>query len=332
MAKRHRNLIQQITTDASLRLAYARTARGRRLTYGALEFKDHAEVNLAKLGRELADGSYRPDPVHQFVIYEPKAREITALSFRDRVAQHALVGVIGPILEATLLPRTYACRKGMGTHAGVAALQAEMRRSAGPLYFLKTDFRRYFASIDRAILHRLIRAKITCRATLAIIDAITPASGLGLPIGSLTSQLYANLYGGVVDRFLHFELGERRWHRYMDDIVALGDSLAHLRDVRRRLGAFAMDRLHLHFSKWSVAPVARGVNFLGYRIWPTHKLLRHDSVIRARRAIAAMRAGGRVEDLRAFLAAWSGHAGHADVHNLFATLGLETGHADQHAC
>lgn len=124
MTKRHRNLIGRITTDDNLRIAYARTVRGRRLTYGALEFKEHAEVNLARLGAELADGSYRPDPTIQFTIYEPKPRLITALSFRDRVAQHALVAIVGPIFEATLLPRTFACREGLGTHAGVVKLQA----------------------------------------------------------------------------------------------------------------------------------------------------------------------------------------------------------------
>lgn len=167
-------------------------------------------------------GSYRPDAARVFTIYEPKPRIITAASFRDRVAQHALCAVISPIFERTLLPRTYACRAGLGTHAGVVAVQADLRRLGMPLYALKTDFSKYFASIDRVVLCGLIRRKISCAATLRLIEAITPPVGVGVPIGALTSQLWANVYGGVVDRHLQMQLGARHWHRYMDDIVVLG--------------------------------------------------------------------------------------------------------------
>lgn len=322
MPAKHRNLIGRIVADETMRRAYARTSRGRRYTHGALEFKEYAEANMARLSAEIADGSYRPDGVRNFLIYEPKPRMITAHSFRDRVAHHALVSVIGPIFEAAFLPRSYACRKGFGTHAGVIAVQAEMRRLGDPLHVLKTDFSAYFASIDRARLHAMIRRKIACRATLRLIAAITPPEGRGVPIGSLTSQLWANVYGGAADRFLHFDLGERHWHRYMDDIVVLGRDPGRLRDVRAALEEFAADAMGLRFSRWSVAPIGRGLNFLGYRIWPGHKLLRRSSVTRARRKLVRLTAGGETEKRDHFLAAWLGHARHADTRNLLASMEL----------
>lgn len=109
----------------------------------------------------------------------------------------------------------------------------------------------------------------------------------------------------------------------MDDIVVLGRDLDRLRWVKDELERFACDHLKLRFSKWSIASVARGVNFLGYRIWPTHKLLRRQSVVRAKRKITAYRAAGEEEKLRHFLAAWIGHAGWADSHNLLRNLQLE---------
>ncbi len=202
-----------------------------------------------------------------------------------------------------------------------------------PLYCLKTDFSKYFASIDRPRLHEIIRRKISCRRTLQLIETMTHPVGVGLPIGSLTSQLFANLYGGAVDRFIHFDLGEQHWHRYMDDIVILGHDPERLRAVRCEIEQFASEYLRLRFSRWSVAPVTRGVNFLGYRIWPTHKLLRRRSVISAKRKIARFRASGDNEALEKFLAAWTGHAGWADVHNLFSSLNLKpenSNDADQH--
>lgn len=323
MAKKYRNLIGPIVDDQNIRRAYARTALGRRGTYGYHDFKEHAEANLARLRQDIMAGSFQPDPVRHFMVFEPKPRHIEALSFRDRVAHHALVNIVGPIFEATFLPRSFACRVGRGTHAGVRLLQADLRRS-GATHFLKTDFARYFASIDRAVLHRMIARKISCAATLDLIGRFIPADGSGLPIGALTSQLFANVYGSAVDRFLHEQLGRRLWYRYMDDIVVLGRDVQELRAVKAALEAFADAELRLRFSHWSVAPVSRGINFLGYRIWPTHKLLRRQSVRSARRKLIRLRAGGDETALRAFIGAWRGHAEHADSYHLLQHLNLET--------
>ncbi|NIJ40354.1 retron-type reverse transcriptase [Parvibaculum indicum] len=322
MAKKYRNLISLILEDRNIRRAYARTSLGRRGTYGYHEFKEHAEANLARLREDILSGRFQPDPVRHFMVFEPKPRNIEALSFRDRVAHHALVNVIGPIFEATFLPRSFACRAGMGSHAGVKMLQADLRRS-GATHFLKTDFSRYFASIDRPTLHRMIRRKISCAGTLDLIERFTPREGCGLPIGALTSQLFANVYGSAADRFLHEVLGRRLWYRYMDDIVVLGDDIRELRAVKDALETFAADELHLRFSHWSTAPISRGINFLGYRIWPTHKLLRRRSVKGARRKLRRLRAGGDPVALQAFAGSWRGHAEHADSHHLLQSFSLE---------
>lgn len=325
MAKKFRNLIGPITADANMRRAYRITSLGKRLTPGFLAFKEFSVLNLEDLARSMRGGTYRPGKPTEFKIFDPKERLISALPFEDRVAQHALCAVIGPIFEATLLPRSFACRPGKGTHKAAITLQADMRRltrDGEPLYVLKTDFSRYFASIEHAALWHLIEAKISCRATLALIETIVPRSGIGIPIGNLVSQVFANIYAGVVDRHLQQTLGEPYWYRYMDDIVVLGRSMQHMRRVRTSIEDLSRDQLGLRFSKWSIQSAGRGVNFVGYRIWPTHKLLRRDSVIRARRKIAAYRAGGEHERMQKFLAAWTGHAGWADSRNLMKSMGL----------
>lgn len=327
MSKRHRNLIGMITADANMMEAFRLTARGKRLTPGYLEFKEFSALNLEHLATEMRRGEYVQGEPREFVIFDPKHRVISALPFRDRVAQHALCAVIGPIFERTFLPRSYACRKGKGTHAGAMHLQADMRRlirarPQEPLRALKTDFSRYFASIDRAVLWHLVDAKISCAGALQLLETMLPRTGIGIPIGNLTSQVLANVYGGLLDRHLQQDLGERHWFRYMDDLVVLGHSSEHLRGVKEAIEAFSRDQMGLRFSKWSIAPVERGVNFLGYRIRPSHKLLRRDSVVRAKRKIAAYRANGDDERLGKFLAAWGGHASWADSRNLMVHLGL----------
>lgn len=319
MGKRHNHLIEQVADMDNLRDAYVKTARAKRLTWGYLEFKEYAEKNLRTLREQLLGGAWCQGEYRRFTVYEPKPRLISALGFADRLAQHALVNVVGPIFDAGLLPYTFACRTGMGTHAGVRHVQALLRRTQAT-HFLKTDYRQFFASIDRARLHHMINRKIKCRRTLATIEAMVPAAGLGLPIGSLTSQLFANVYAGAIDRFIHFELGARHWARYMDDIVVLSSNPYELRHWFEDIQEASSRRLGLGISRWQVSPVARGINFLGFRIWPRHKLLRKRSVLGAKRTIVRYLRAGDHESLGRFIASWRGHAAHADACNLFNHL------------
>lgn len=319
MSQRHRNLIERIADPDNLRLAYARTRKNKRMTWGYLNFKEYDQLYLTQIREVLLSGTYRIGPYREFLIHEPKARLISALGFQDRLVQHALCSVIGPIFERSLLPYTFACRPGMGTHAGVRHVQSRLRQT-GATHFLKTDFRKFFPSVDHAVLHRLIDKKIHCQRTLAILREVIPTEGQGLPIGSLTSQLFANVYGNEVDRFIHFELKARNWVRYMDDIVILGHDPAQLREHLKRIAEFSQSALKLAISKWQVASVSRGINFLGYRIWPRHKLLRADSVTRAKRKIRHALAHGDDRALSRFLTAWSGHACWADTNHLFDFL------------
>lgn len=319
MGKKYKHLIERVADIENLREAFRRTSAGKRLTWGYLAFKEYAEANLATLRNEILDGTWAQGNFREFTVYEPKLRVISALDFKDRVTQHALVAVIGPIFERTLLPGTFACRADMGTHAGVRHVQAALR-STGATHFLKTDFSKFFASIDRAVLHGLIRQKISCPRTLDLIEAMLPATGVGIPIGSLTSQLFANVYGGVVDRFLHFDLGAKNWTRYMDDIVVLSSNPYELRHWFEDIEAMSAERLKLKISRWQVSPVSQGINFLGYRIWPRHKLLRKASVTAAKRKICQYAKYGEAERLEKFMASWRGHAAHADTCNLFNHL------------
>jgi hypothetical protein len=106
----------------------------------------------------------------------------------------------------------------------------------------------------------------------------------------------------------------------MDDMVLLDNDLDKLHDMKQQLEEFALEEMKLKFSKWNISPLSQGINFLGYRIWPHHKLLRKQSVTRAKRIIKALRERQDEEALKKFLAAWTGHASWADTHHLMAYL------------
>lgn len=255
-------------------------------------------------------------------MHEPKPREISALPFVDRIAQHALCNIIEPIFNEVFLPQSYACRAGKGTHKAAVTVQALLRKTPDA-WILKTDFSKYFASIRRDILHKEIRRKISCPKTLELIEKFIPIDGIGLPIGNLTSQLAANIYGHILDRWLVHKVRILRFARYMDDVVIIGHSKEALRLLQMHMESFARMSMGLRFSHWSVQPASRGVNFCGYRIWPTHKLLRRRSVVAAKRKIAKYTKASDREKLGKFLAAWRGHAQWANAHNLLTRLGVK---------
>jgi len=323
MGKRYKNLYHQIANLDSLYQAYAKAQNNRRQSHGFLVFQEYAPANLRSLYETLLDESWEPDPLRQFVIYEPKRRLISAPSFSDRVVHHSLYATIEPIMERTFLPWSFACRIGKGTHAGVRFVQSELRRG-GYTHFLKTDFAAYFPSIDTEILHAEYRRKISCKQTLALLEKIIPRNSVGVPIGALPSQLSANVYGNILDHFLHHH-HKVRFARYMDDVIVLGHDPHHLREVKDSIEQFASERMRMSFSHWSILPISRGINFLGYRIWPRHKLIRKSSVTRARRKARAMIARADYEALERFIGSWAGHINKADVYNLKIALNAELG-------
>lgn len=322
MGKKHKHLFEKIITKENFQNAYYKTRKGKRKSVSYLEFKEYAQYNLEILREQVAEGVYVRSPFRNFYIHDPKLRLISGLPFKDRIVQHALNNIIEPIYEKTFLPYTFACRPNKGTHAGVKYVQAHLRRG-GITHVLKTDFSKYFPSINTNRLYEIHKSKINCWQTMNLMEAITPRGAVGIPIGSLASQLNANLYGTLVDNFVHHIIKPKAWARYMDDIVILDNDSQKLHDIKNAIEEFALSEMGMTFSKWSVSSINRGVNFLGYRIWPKHKLLRKQSVIRAKRAIKALQSRNDQNALDKFLAAWIGHASWADTHRLFASLEIK---------
>ena len=310
----------KIASMDNLQWAYKKTAKAKKMTFGYLEFKEYKDINLKKIQEELLDGGYKIGEYRHFTIYEPKPRLVSALDFKDRLIQHALVGIIEPIFEATFLPNTFACRVGLGTHAGVRYIQSQLRKPSENQYYLKTDFSKFFPSVNHNILLEMVDRKISCKSTLALIKEIVKPNEVGIPIGSLTSQLFANVYGSKLDTYIHHELGHRKWARYMDDVVILGDDQEKLKESFCKIQEFSNKNMDLEISKWHCQSTKRGINFLGYRIWDTHKLIRKDSAVRAKRKIAKYTKYQDNLALDRFVVSWRGHAQWADSYNLFNWL------------
>lgn len=329
LGRRYKRLIGSIVDWDNLMGAYRLARRGKRDRQELARFEANLWEELGALQMELLWGAYQPGRYRSFVVFEPKRREILAAPFRDRVAQQAICRVCGPIWDRAMIHDTYACRPGKGTHAGADRVESWLRGMAatGPVWVLKMDVSKYFASISHALAKEVIRDKISCPATLLLLDRIIDSTAdpadsapVGIPVGNLTSQWMANLVGGRIDQWAKRELRLRRYIRYMDDMVVLVRSKEEALDIRARFEA-RLASMGLRFSKASVLPVSRGVNFLGYRIWPHKRLLRVNSVRRMRRRLRHMEwqyASGLIEpeQIRQRIRSWLAHASHANADSL----------------
>jgi RNA-directed DNA polymerase len=338
--KRLDGLWPKVTSFENLLLAFRKARRGKRRKTDVARFGLNLEIELLRLQRELLWGDYQPGGYRLFKIYERKPRIISAALFRDRVVHHAVMNLIEPLLDRAFIHDSYACRKGKGVHAAIDRYQGWAHRHT---YALKMDIVQYFPSIDHDILKAKLRRRIKDRSVLQLLDLIIdsspPVEGelryfsgddlltplehrIGIPIGNLTSQFFANLYLDEFDHFIKERLRVKPYLRYVDDMVVLGDdkeTLAAWREgVRERL---AEDRLRLHPRKAHVTRTHDGLNLLGYLVYPGRRRLRDDNGYRFARKLryfARAFAEGELgwDDINPSVQSWIGHARHADTHGL----------------
>jgi retron-type reverse transcriptase len=331
LSKTYNNLYQQIYDFQNLYNAYLKARKDKRFKADTLKFSYNLEGNLIQIQNELIYKSYDPGRYHEFYVYEPKKRLIMAVPFKDRVIHHALCNIIEPVFESRFIFDSYACRPGKGTHAGADRVTYFLRKLSNTydkVYCLKGDVSKYFQSINHATLKQIIRKRIRCKDTLWLIDTIIDSTAddelnpVGIPIGNLTSQLFANLYLDRLDYFVKQDLRVKYYVRYMDDFVVLSDNKAQLWEYYRAIEDFLNNKLQLQLNgKTGIFPISQGIDFLGYRIWPYHRLLRKSSIKRIKRKLKAFQRKYKegqidLDKINATIQSWLGHAKHADSYNL----------------
>lgn len=331
MGKKYDNLIQDIADWDNLLLAYKKARKGKRNRAEVQLFSSDLWLHLGNIQNHLLHGTYSMGAYRSFVVYEPKKREILAAPFIDRVVQHAILNVLEPIWNRCMIEETYACRKGKGTHIGAEKIQQWLRdlskhQPTETIWIVKTDFSGYFRNIRHSDLKMIVRRKIACQKTLLALDSIIDSTpkGVGIPVGNLTSQWLANLLGNEIDQAIKRTLRVKRYLRYMDDCLAIFQTKAEAEFYLSEITRLSTE-LGLAFSKTSVHRASQGVNMLGYRIWPTHKLIRKRAIVKFRKDIKfILKRQYRSEHLTKLLIkrikSFHAHTQHANAKKLFNVM------------
>lgn len=304
--------------------AWREFRRGKRQKPDVQKFEYQLEDNILQLHGELQAGTYACDPYAVFTVCDSKPRLIHKASVRDRLLHQAVFRVLYPLFDRRFITDSFSCRVGKGTHRGAARLRyflrTERAKRRGTVLALKCDIRKFFDSVDQGILISLLEEYIADRNTLwllrRIIGSFSTAAGVGLPLGNVTSQLFANIYLHELDCFLKYELRVDKYVRYSDDFAVVGNDIAYLRLVAEMARRFLKHRLNLdlHEGKLVVRKYSQGVDFLGYILFPAHTVLR----TRTKRRMLARVARGTLTE--SALHSYEGMLGHCNGYKLLRAL------------
>lgn len=312
--KRIGNIFQKIVSIENLELADIIARKGKSGQYGIKIHDRNKEANILKLHQDLLSGSFRTSSYVTFKVYEPKEREVYRLPYYpDRIVHHAIMNVVEPVFVANFTADTYSCIKQRGIHAAVRKVMAALRDQGNTTYCLKLDVRKFYPSIDHDVLKAMLRRKFKDRQLLNLLDEIID-SAVGLPIGNYLSQYFANFYLSGLDHWLKEEKRVRYYFRYADDLVVLSGSKEYLHNLRREIDQYLSSIKLQMKGNYQVFPTqARGLDFVGYRFYHTHVLLRKSIKKNFARAIARHK-NSKV------IASYNGWAKHCNSGNLMKKL------------
>ena len=339
--KTYNNIYRYVYSLGNIEFSFKKAKKRKSNKDYVKEFEKDLWKNLEDLKYELETLTYKPRPLKRFIVRDPKTRKIHASDFRDRVVYHALVNILEPIFDKTFIHDSYASRKNKGAHNAVLRFDKFKRKVSknGRLiknsfnknniigYALKADIKHYFETVDHKILLNIIRRKIKDNDIIWLIEQIlnnfdTNIKGRGMPLGNLTSQFFANVYLNELDYFVKYNLKAKYYIRYVDDFVILDNDKEILEMYKDKINNYLTNlKLELHPDKSNIIPLRNGLNFLGYRIFYHHKLLRKRNIRKFERKFNTRLKWYKeellsYEEFKKSLQGWFGHAMWANTYKL----------------
>lgn len=331
MSKKIRNeFYQKLTFDKMLE-AHKRAKKHKTYKNEVIQFEFNLENNLINLINNLKSKTYRLGKYFTFKVYEPKERYIQALPYKDRIVHQWYVEeFIKPFIVPKFINTTFACLKDKGTHKAVEEVQHQMqimKRNFGDFWILKCDIKKFFYNIHPNILYNIMKKYIEDEDLLyltkiLIFNGPINNSKVGIPIGNYTSQFFANIYLNELDQYIKRILKIKYYTRYMDDFILILKTKNDCIKYKKLIEEFLEKNLKLELnSKSRYYPYKMGVNFCGYRIFTTHRLLRLSSKKKIKRNVKKwnkqyLNNNLNYEATMQSINSWIGHSSHCNSYKL----------------
>lgn len=354
---------EEIIDFGNLLKAHENASQSKHYRGENLAFEAHRQDELIDLHNKLTyfpkdgvpgnplESSYHVGKYRKKKIYEPKPRIVMALSYPDRVVQWAYYQKLNPLFDRQFITHSYGCRVGKGTTKAREQLQTWLRkasRSPKKWYVLKLDIAKYFYRVDHEVLMKIlsrhIKDPLILRDLYKLINCEETAFGLpagvqpelckqegwiynrGMPIGNLTSQMFANIYLNELDQFCKHVLHIRYYIRYMDDIIILWPDKEELFQILAEIERFLDEELRLELNKKTcIRPAWLPVTFVGALITPKKIIMRKSTrkrMFRRMKFIKGLFEAGKItfEKVNNTMQSYFGMIGHFTAGNLLRKI------------
>lgn len=304
------NAFDRIMSFESLEKAYRNARKQKRYRPEILEFANSLDENLNLIHDRVINGTFRFGPYRRHWVYVPKKRIVMALPFESRIVQWAVYQELMAFYDRLMIEDSYACRLDGGALRAAKRLQYWMRHcESNPnheWYIVKLDISKFFYRVDHDVLKKILRRRIADERLWNLIEKIIDSDGekfglprwksaeevdddewlqdVGMPIGNLTSQLFANIYLNELDQFCKHILHVHMFDRYMDDVILIAESKEQANYYLARIAEFLMEELHLDLNKKTVVKPLGKVEFVGYIVSSTGLKLRKQTVMRIKKS------------------------------------------------
>ena len=289
--KRYSNIYEKIYDIDNIIMAHHEARKGKSHYSGVKKVNKNETGYCQKISDMLKNGTYvinEKSYQYMSIVDKGKQRDIYKLPYYPhRIIQWAMMLQLEPIFKKMFISDTYASIKGRGLHDALRKIKRVVNKNED-LYCLKLDIRKYYPSIDNNILFKMIENKFKDKKLLKLLkDIIFSLGDKGQPIGSLLSQYLGNFYLTKFDHWVKEELRVKHYYRYCDDMVILLESKEELHIIRKKIEEYLFNELNLILKhNYQVFPVkSRGIDFLGYRIYPHFTLLRKRNAVKMKKRV-----------------------------------------------
>ena len=325
---------QEIISLENLLLAWEDFAKEKKKRADVRIFARALLLNIISLQQDLTSFTYKHSSYEAFNITDPKPRNIHKATVRDRLLHRAVYRILYPAFDETFIHDSYSCRKNKGTHRAFLQLvrytHEVSKNYTQPCWAIKMDIRKFFASIDHEVLAGLLSERINDPELMnllrVVIGSFSSTVGKGMPLGNLTSQLFANIYMDSLDKFVKHKLRAEHYLRYADDFIIISTNPGELLGYFIEINNFLKDKLKLqiHPTKVFIRRIEWGIDFVGYVALPHYQIPRRQTVRRILKKIAS----SSCEDLEKSLPSYLGYIRHVSSHKIQQRIGSTKGQAE----
>ena len=319
--EKHQHVFEKFVDFENQYDGYRLARRDKRYRPEVLDYTANLEENLIDGINHLIWKDYVIEGAHEFFEFFPKKRIITAWPFRYRVINCAAYNVLWPIYSRSFYEHSYGSIPGKGSVNACKQIQQWLRKAQASSikgwWIGKADIAKFFFRVPHEVQLRELGKPLDDPDMMWFLETSIHGDGrptglplefsdvaeaerifgIGMPVGSLISQMTANVVLTPMDHFMKREVRIPYYARYMDDMFLMAPSREQVWDAIYRMDGFLRDRMGLQLNnKTAVMPYDAGFEFVGRVLRPDRIDVRKSSALQMKKHLRYVReAYGRGE-------------------------------------